>query len=168
MSTRVPLGGKRGAGQFAIVDDEDAERVLANSWCVARNGYVLRGETSAERPSGARRSRTIWLSRFVLGMARDDPRDVDHRNGDRLDNRRANLRPATRSQNIANAGPRYGRRYKGVFLDRQSGRWKARITVRYRPINLGSFGDERDAARAYNDAALIHFGEFARLNEIED
>lgn len=91
-----------------------------------------------------------------------DAPEVDHRNGDRVDNRRANLRAATHLQNCQNARPKGQSRFKGVSRYRE--RWHARIKVPGRRIDLGSFHDEESAARAYDVAAREHFGEFARLN----
>ena len=99
-------------------------------------------------------------------LTRDDI--VDHINQDPLDNRRQNLRLATRSQNAANLGPYANNTsgYKGVDFNR--GKWRARITqdgVRY---FLGTFDTAEDAARAYDQKALELFGEFASLNFSEE
>ncbi|HUR07040.1 MAG TPA: HNH endonuclease, partial [Nonomuraea sp.] len=93
---------------------------------------------------------------------------VDHRNGDGLDNRRSNLRLCTRSQNIGNARtPRTNTSgYKGVYFERARGLWCAEIWFNMRKRRLGRFADPKDAARAYNAAALEQWGEFARINEI--
>lgn len=91
-------------------------------------------------------------------------KEVDHRNLVRSDNRIDNLRSATHSMNLANAGPRKGRALKGVYPFRKTGRWVAKIKCNYKPIHLGVFDDEQDAARAYDAAAVRHFGEFAHLN----
>jgi hypothetical protein len=94
---------------------------------------------------------------------------IDHRDGDGLNNRRENLRPATRTQNNANQRKYRGTsRYKGVSWDVSSRRWRARIHCDHRETSLGQFTSEADAARAYNAAALEHFGEYARLNEIPE
>lgn len=164
MITRVPLGGARGAGRFAIVSDEDAERVLAFGWYLGANGYVARRRRKSEAPGG----RLVYLHRFVLGLSEKRKPEVDHVSGDPLDNRRSNLRKATRSQNVANSRTRASRRYKGASFDAERGLWIASICVERRQIALGRFVSETDAARAYNDAAVTYFGEFARLNEIED
>lgn len=102
---------------------------------------------------------------------------VDHINGDKLDNRRSNLRLATKSDNEANkkkrrtqGGKAPSSKYKGVSKD-QDGRkkcWRAIASREGKSYRLGSFYSEEEAARAYNVKALELFGEFALLNEIEE
>ena len=87
--------------------------------------------------------------------------DIDHANGDRADNRIANLRMASRSQNLANARAK-GNNKKGTSWDSRNGMWRARITVNYKEMWLGYFQTEKEAHAAYMTAAIKHFGEFAR------
>jgi hypothetical protein len=109
---------------------------------------------------------TRLLHRIILDAPKGT--DVDHINGNGLDNRRCNLRLATRSQNHANRFKKPGTtsRFKGVRFERN--RWHAQIRVQYKKTYLGSFRDEIDAALAYNAAALEAFGEFARINTIPE
>ncbi len=90
--------------------------------------------------------------------------DVDHINGDGLDNRRINLRVCTRSQNLANQGTqaRNLSGCKGVSWDKRTGRWITFISVNSKNHNLGRFDDLQTARAAYQAAAVRHFGEFAR------
>ena len=102
--------------------------------------------------------RLAWL--YVHGEWPDG--DIDHINGDGLDNRIANLRVATRSQNCANVGRRAHNTsgVKGIY---QHGmRWRASIRVKGKSKHLGCFGTPADAQAAYMAAAREHFGEFAR------
>ncbi|OHB78622.1 MAG: hypothetical protein A2Z25_16745 [Planctomycetes bacterium RBG_16_55_9] len=90
---------------------------------------------------------------------------IDHINGCGLDNRRANLRLATVAQNAWNArkrNPRSG--YKGVWLAKDKGLWRAAIVHHGKREHLGYFNDKRDAARAYDQAAKKYHGRFAALN----
>jgi AP2 domain/HNH endonuclease len=95
---------------------------------------------------------------------------VDHINGNGLDNRRTNLRPATSAENARNRRSQRGSSspYKGVSWIRSRRNWRANLRVGDRLIHLGSYTDPADAARAYDAAALKYFGEFARLNFPED
>ena len=91
--------------------------------------------------------------------------ETDHVNGNSLDNRRVNLREATRSQNNWNRGKQLGSsRFKGITWDKRDKNWKAQIQVNYKRISIGRFTDEIEAAKAYDKAAMEHFGEFARTN----
>jgi hypothetical protein len=91
---------------------------------------------------------------------------VDHENGDKLDNRRANLRFATNSENQCNRRKteKTSSQYKGVCLCPEKTHWYANIKHKGNKIWLGSFKNEIDAAKAYDRAAIKYFGKFARLN----
>ena len=93
---------------------------------------------------------------------------IDHINGNRLDNRIENLRDSTNGQNQANKfkRPNCSSKYKGVFFDKKTNNWKASITVKRKRIHLGTYDTEKDAALGYNKAALQHYNEYARLNEV--
>jgi len=136
-------------GAMALVDPADVGLVSSRRWYLSQ-GYAVSG-------AGVR------MHRLILGIA--DGVEVDHITGDRLDNRRANLREATRKQNRWNsASPGGSSRFKGVSHDPWRRAWLAQIYVSGRRIYLGHFGDEELAARIYDAAARDHFGEFARLN----
>jgi hypothetical protein len=107
----------------------------------------------------------VFMHRVILGAKASQ--EVDHINGDALDNRRANLRLCTRAQNAANrrlhANNKSG--YRGVgYSGRQAHPWAARIRVNYKLLPLGNFATPEEAAVAYDRAALDHFGQFARTN----
>lgn len=90
---------------------------------------------------------------------------VDHINHDALDNRRANLRVCTQSQNLGNQIRKLGSsKYKGVSWHKAAQKWHARIQKNDAHVSLGLFDSETDAARAYDSAAREHFGEFALCN----
>lgn len=91
---------------------------------------------------------------------------VDHINGDTFDNRRANLRVCTISQNQLNRRKSSGKSsiYKGVSWRKNIGKWEAYITIDGIQKNLGCYIEEIEAARAYDTAATKHFGVFANLN----
>lgn len=94
---------------------------------------------------------------------------VDHQNGNGLDNCRSNLRVAGQSKNVAAAQIHRGKSlYRGVQWSSQKGRWHAQIKVNYQKKHLGTFTDPVDAAHAYDQAALVAFGEYANLNFPEE
>jgi len=92
---------------------------------------------------------------------------IDHINHNGLDNRKANLRPATRTQNIWHR-KKFKRpsrsQYKGIDWSKTQKKWRARIRVNGKRIYLGSFDNELEAAKAYDEAAKRYHGEFASLN----
>jgi hypothetical protein len=147
---RIPLAN----GGTALVDDEDLERVQWFAWRRDQKGYVI----------AYMGHRYVFLHRHLL----DAPTgvEVDHKDGDPLNNTRENIRLATRSQNEANKASGRGKsRFKGVSLrDRGRRRWVAYIHLDRRWRGLGSYFTEEEAARAYDAAARETFGEFARLN----
>jgi hypothetical protein len=156
---RVPLGGKRGAGQFALVDLAKVEEVVRFSWYL-HHGYV---EAAVWHSAGARKTSTGMHRVVMPGYGR-----LDHVNGVRLDNRVANLRPATAKQNMANSGPRGASGYRNVTLAEPTKhkKWRAYIYTDYHQTfrSLGYFATPEEAARAYDAVALKIYGEFARLN----
>lgn len=142
-------------GMIALVDDEDFELVSQFKWQAIFKGKTYYAFTG--RPG-------IRMHRMILGLT--DPRiGVDHKNHNGLDNRRENLRISTQQDNVRNQRARKGTsKYKGVFFEKSTGKYKAAISVNYKTINLGRFFNELDAARAYDEAAKKYFGNFAVLN----
>jgi len=87
-------------------------------------------------------------------------KELDHINRVRDDNRIENLRPCTHSQNLGNCAPRV-HKYKGVTFCKQTGKWRAQLKN-----NRQRFETIEEAALAYNEWAIAHFGEFAYLNKV--
>lgn len=149
-------------GSIALVDDEDFVLLAQYSWNTLRTNGRVYATTRSPDVDGDRTCR--YMHRVIL----DAPADiqVDHLNGDGLDNRRENLRLATNSQNSKNKG-RYRNNssgYKGVYKRLGRERWRADIMSDGQRRRLGEFSSAEEAARAYDKAALELHGEFARLN----
>lgn len=146
-------------GHVAIVDDEDFDRVAQYRWCYSGNGYAVRGTYL----NGKRKLQL--MHRFILGLECDE-KEVDHRSGNGLDNRRCNIRVGTKRQNAYNQTkkPCNTSGHKGVYLVKKSGMYAAQIRIEGKNTYLGAFETAKEAAAAYDAAALQHHGEFACLN----
>jgi hypothetical protein len=151
MVCEVPIKNTRAA----LVDDGDALRVGSISWHAFNNS-----KDQLVYARGWHRGRCVLMHRFLL----DPPRgvQVDHINGDTLDNRRENIRLATASQNLCNRRPFGKSGFKGVHRTRTA--WLARIGFDGKSLHLGSFQTAEEAAKAYDAKAKERYGEFARLN----
>lgn len=151
-------------GMVSLIDVEDYEAVTA-----AGKWYA----NPSCRTFYARRKRLVgkgkWIATTIHTLITGWPL-VDHRNGDGLDNRRANLRPATVTQNGMSRRRRIDNTtgYKGVIYRKDRSYWTAAVSVRGRSQHLGCFSTPADAARAYDVAARAAYGEFARLNFPEE
>jgi len=158
-------------GQRAVVDDEDWVRVSRWKWHASRKGktgeyYACRNRRTGE---GGPKSRLLHYAALGLEQPLRDGRVIDHINGRPLDCRKANLRVCTHQENLRNqrAQRRGTSRYRGVYWQRQRGKWTAKIKCDGRSEYLGLFRTEYAAAAAYNVAAAERFGLFARLNRWE-
>jgi hypothetical protein len=152
---RIPLT----RGLSTVVDAADAALGEVR-WCVLGGGPRQRYAARKERAGAP----TILMHRVIVGAARGQ--QVDHINGDTLDNRRANLRIATHAENQRNRARSRNSLsgYKGVSPPANGKRWTATIHAGDRRVHLGSFDTAEDAARAYDKAAREMHGDFARLN----
>ena len=157
----------RHQGLVALIDDDDFDRVTQHPWTITPDGYAITKICFGEK--GNRKQRTVSLHRLIMGEPKDI--QIDHRNGVRLDCQKSNLRRTDRSGNCRNRQKhvRTSSQYKGVHWKKEMGAWVAQITPdKGTRKHLGCFSDERAAALAYDAAARIYHGEFARLNFPED
>jgi len=155
------------SGNHVLVDDEDYEFLSQWKW-KERGGTAVRNKHvgTVDWRSGKRKDTTILMHRLIMNAPAG--MDVDHINGNRLDNRKANLRICTHAQNRANSKTPTTNKsgYKGVSWCKRDNRWIAFIRDNGRSKNLGRFDDIVEAAKAYNNAAKLIFGDYARLNEL--
>ncbi len=153
-------------GEVAVVGEEDFGELSKYKWHTTGYGYAVRHNYV----KGI--DRRVYMHREVMGITREGVKDgrrarvrVDHINGDRLDNRRSNLRFCTQSQNRMNSiGAKGSSRYKGVTWSKARLKWAAQIKFNGKHITGGLFSDELLAAKAYDRLALRYFGEFAKPN----
>lgn len=139
-----------------LVDDSDYEYAMLKKWYHHKAGNISYART-ADIPH-------VYMHIYLIpdGLLRD------HKNGNGLDNQRDNLRLCSRQQNTANSIKRKGctSQFKGVSFYKRSNKWYAGIMVDRVHIHLGCFDVDKEieAAKAYDSAAIKHFGDFARLN----
>lgn len=145
-------------GQVAIVDNDDYEWINQWKWYYRRVSYT---------GYAVRRSKRIYMHRVVLNAPPD--MEVDHVDGDGLNNCKCNLRLCTHSENLYNSKKRKrcSSKYKGVSWYARCRKWRAYIAPNGRHHHLGYFDSEKDAATAYDNAATKFFGDFAWLNLLE-
>lgn len=157
MTREIPLT----QGKVALVDDDDYEWLMQFKWCISKGNYAV---TPKSRKIGRG---NIPMHRMILNAP--PHMEVDHRDCNTLNNQRDNIRLATHAQNQCNIKP-YRKdktsQYKGVRRNRN--RWQALIKVNQVTFLLGRFDDQEEAAKAYDQAAKLHFGEFAYLNFPEE
>lgn len=149
-------------GKVALVDDEDYEFLMQWDWYAYRSGKKVYFTYYSQRNIKINEDKrsTLKMHRVIMGVT--DPKlQVDHIDGNSLNNQRSNLRICTSVENCRNSKKRTGAssQYKGVSWHKVSEKWIAHIT-------LGSFKTEEDAALAYNEAAIRYHGKFAGLNVI--
>lgn len=145
----IPLHGRKYPGMHSAISRSQLDRVAEHRWYPAKrksDGFYAKSRIDGE---------WVYLHRFI--MPAPPGYEIDHRDGDGLNNKDDNLRLATRSQNMAN---RLSENVKGVY--RRGKRFYARVGQR----RLGGFATEHEASLAYNEAALSLYGEFAKLNPV--
>ena len=151
-------------GLVALVDDEDYELVDAFKWYVHRTGYVIR---NVPHPEMTGKRIHLPIHRFIMGLPFGDSREVDHIDGNPLNNQRANLRVCTGKENARNKRtPTKSRAgLKGVYWRESRKKWIAQITVNGVHTYLGSYNTPEEAHAAYCEAAPRYHGEYANFGK---
>jgi hypothetical protein len=149
-------------GHIAIVDEVDGD-LIASSWRVLKAPKTHYGVRNAYGLDGRRTTQKLHRA---IGARMGIDGEVDHRDRNGLNCRRENLRAATSSQNKANRGLQSSNTsgFIGVSWHKRASKWKAQIRIDGRVTYIGYYVDPVEAARAYDQAALDSFGEFAVLN----
>lgn len=148
---KIYLHGNKGNGVYAIVDDEYYGELSKYKWTLTNTGYAQRSDRTP-------------MHRYIMKPPSDYV--VDHINMNKLDNRKENLRIATRAENTRNSRVKITNSsgYKGVMRDERRNHWRAEITKDYKSFHLGVFDTAEDAAHAYDFAAAELFKDFAVFN----
>jgi len=148
------------SGTETTIDAEDYPKVELYRWCSDGGGYARASvwDTTTKKQTG------LYMHRLLLSPPAT--LHIDHIDNDQSNNRRSNLRLATRQQNQGNSKKQTdcSSEFKGVHWNKPSRKWQAKIYQNGRQKYLGLYINEAEAARAYNTAATEHFGEYAKLN----
>jgi hypothetical protein len=147
-------------GEEFLIDKDDVEWASQYTWIKSSRGYVIRQEGR----------KVVFLHRQIMNCPKGMV--VDHINGNPMDNRKSNLRICTNDENIRNRklNKNSTTGYKGVTFKKNNGPKKfcSRISFQRKRIQIGYFLTAKEAAIEYNKMALQLYGEFARLNILED
>jgi len=146
-----------GNGLFAKIDDDDFEKVSKCLWHISKSNYA----------SATIKSKSVFMHRLIMKPPKNMV--VDHKDGDRLDNQKSNLRICTQQENVFNQLKHCrttSSQFKGVHWCNKTEKWLSKIRHKNKLYRLGEFIIEEQAARAYNIASEILRGEFGKPNEI--
>lgn len=153
---QIKINNKDNQTLYTIVDDIDYYLLSKYRWYLKPRGYV----------AAYIKDKEYLIHRFIMNPNKG--LYIDHKNHNKLDNRRSNLRICTQSENMGNShAPNTNTTgYKGVIWDKSKNRYKARIMKNGIMNYIGSYKDINEAGKAYNNKAVELFGEFALLNQV--
>lgn len=168
MATPKALAGgfkiiKLTKNKTVVVDGEDFDFLNQWKWHAGKNGsYAARGEWQ----KGKNKNKIIYMHRLIMKV--EGKTQVDHKNGNGLDNRKENLRLCTNKENQRNHKLLVTNKsgFNGVSWNSKVKKWETCISVDNKTVHLGFYRNKIKSATIYNAAATKYFGEFARLNNI--
>lgn len=151
-------------GYEAVIDADDVPLVVAFNWSAHKGPNTVYASRNSRKDLGEADGKCFLLHRVIMNA--EPGKIVDHRDGDGLNNRRENLRFATKAENGRNSRIRKQNAsgFKGVFLHKQSGKWRARISTGDRHVCLGLHPTPEAAHEAYVKASAELHGEFGRTH----
>ena len=150
-------------GKVAILNAADIDKIKDHKWRAFNSGHTWYAISTINTVKGRR---SIMMHRIILSAVKGQQVDRINHNG--LDNRRVNIRLCNNITNKYNSRPYKGLQYKGVCTHRRRNKtvYQARISVNKKRMSLGYYSTRLDAAKAYNEAAVLYHKEFASLNII--
>ena len=136
----------------ALIDLDDINKIKKYKWSLKGNGYIAAGDNG------------VMLHKIITNTNKNEI--VDHINGNKLDNRKSNLRICTYTQNNINKCIQSNNKsgYPGVRWDERAKKWKVRITVNKKQLYLGYFINKEDVIKVRKQAEIKYFGEYRRKN----
>lgn len=144
-------------GYIAVVDVDNFDVLNQWRWHAIEKGG---GKVYAHRWE---KRRGVLMHRYIMGAF--GPIDIDHINGDTLDNRKSNLRRSSHRQNLYNRSAIKGREYKGVYWEESRRKWAVRFRLPDGSFPLfGRFSELQDATHRSNEVMVELHGDFAWLN----
>lgn len=148
---RIPLT----QGKYALVDDSDFEWLNQYKWYAYKSANTYYARRNEKKENG----KQVTIIMHVALLGKKDGHEIDHENGNGLDNQRNNLRHVTHRQNQQNLHIKTASKYPGVSWFRPLQRWRARIKILGRTKYLGYYTNELDAFSAYKTAVRELVGE---------
>jgi hypothetical protein len=152
-AVEIPIHGKCGVITHTLIDLENLPSVSLNKWFIDKDGYVWRHAYKNGKHTTSKLHREI--TKAPVGM------DVDHINGNRLDNRLANLRVCTHAQNMMNRKTCNAKSGALGIKKTPNGTWNARITHGRREIHIGNYRTLDEAIAARKEVEIKLRGEYA-------
>ena len=146
-----------------LVDNEDYKELMTKTWYAQEGNKTWYAYVTLIIDN---KPKSIAMHRCIMDLELNDPRQVDHINGNGLDNRKINLRLATNQQNCFNVAPKHKDKtsiFKGVYKTK-SGKYEAQIKLNYKSNSLGRYNTPEEAAKVYDSVAMFYVGEFAYTN----
>lgn len=164
--TQVPFRG-RWSSLFALIDDEDSDRVLRLNWRIKKSKNTNYALTHVRRKDGGYSS--LGLHKLIMNSPLGF--EVDHVDGNGLNCQKYNLRVCTTSQNQMNSSKDISSgvtsKFKGVYYFKRDGKYKSQVSFEGKQFYIGMFESELEAASAYNIVARKLFGLFGKLNVLD-
>ncbi len=150
-------------GKFALVDDEDFEWLNKRKWTYDKGGYAYRKIWIG---GVGKKERKVYMHRLILEVPKG--KVTDHKNGNKLDNRKFNLSVCTQFENMKNCKISKNNvcGYKGVSQNKKGGNWNAEIMSDGKRYRFFGFKTTIEAAKKYNELAIKYHGKYAKLNQI--
>lgn len=161
----IALSGKYGVDKVFLIDSDDIEKInTGRKWSCSKVGYAFCDTRNYARTEG----KLVYMHHLIVDVPKGMV--VDHINGNKLDNRKSNLRICNQRQNTWNKRKRSNNKsgYTGVSWNKAASKWSAEVRKDGEKHYLGLYVSKHAAAKAYNRKAKELFGEFTRLNEIKE